>query len=140
MKTLYETTIVNTGGRQGEVHSLDNIFYLDIAKPQALGGEATTASNPEQLFAAGYSSCFNSALELVLEQDKVKVEKSEVTATISLIADKENGGVKLAAKLEVEIFGLEDHELKEKYVKKAHDYCPYSKAVKNSIDVEIIVK
>ena len=45
MKTLYETTIVNTGGRQGEVHSLDNIFYLDIAKPQALGGEATTASN-----------------------------------------------------------------------------------------------
>lgn len=140
MKTLYETTIVNTGGRQGEVHSLDNIFYLDIAKPQALGGEATTASNPEQLFAAGYSSCFNSALELVLEQDKVKVEKSEVTATISLIADKENGGVKLAAKLEVEIFGLEDHELKEKYVKKAHDYCPYSKAVKNSIDVEVIVK
>lgn len=140
MKTLYETTIVNTGGRQGEVHSLDNIFYLDIAKPQALGGEATTASNPEQLFAAGYSSCFNSALELVLEQDKVKVEKSEVTATVSLIADKENGGVKLAAKLEVEIFGLDDHELKEKYVKKAHDYCPYSKAVKNSIDVEIIVK
>lgn len=140
MKTLYETTIVNTGGRQGEVHSLDNIFYLDIAKPQALGGEATTASNPEQLFAAGYSSCFNSALELVLEQDKVKVEKSEVTATISLIADKENGGVKLAAKLEVEIFWLDDHELKEKYVKKAHDYCPYSKAVKNSIDVEIIVK
>ena len=140
MKTLYETTIVNTGGRQGEVHSLDNIFYLDIAKPQALGGEATTASNPEQLFAAGYSSCFNSALELVLEQDKVKVEKSEVTATISLIADKENGGVKLAAKLEVEIFGLDDHELKEKYVKKAHDYCPYSKAVKNSIDVEVIVK
>ena len=140
MKTLYETTIVNTGGRQGEVHSLDNIFYLDIAKPQALGGEATTASNPEQLFAAGYSSCFNSALELVLEQDKVKVEKSEVTATISLIADKENGGVKLAAKLEVEIFGLDDHELKEKYVKKAHDYCPYSKAVKNSIDVVIIVK
>ena len=140
MKTLYETTIVNTSGRQGEVHSLDNIFYLDIAKPQALGGEATTASNPEQLFAAGYSSCFNSALELVLEQDKVKVEKSEVTATISLIADKENGGVKLAAKLEVEIFGLDDHELKEKYVKKAHDYCPYSKAVKNSIDVEIIVK
>jgi len=48
--------------------------------------------------------------------------------------------VKLAAKLEVEIFGLEDHELKEKYVKKAHDYCPYSKAVKNSIDVEVIVK
>lgn len=140
MKTLYETTVVNTGGRQGEVHSLDNIFYLDIAKPKALGGEATTASNPEQLFAAGYSSCFNSALELVLEQDNVKVEKSEVTATISLITDKENGGVKLAAKLEVEIFGLDDNEMKEKYVQKAHEYCPYSKAVKNSIDVEIIVK
>lgn len=138
MKALYETTVINTGGRQGEVFSEDNIFYMDVAKPQALGGEATTATNPEQLFAAGYSSCFNSALELVLEQDKVKVEKSEVKATISLIGDKENGGVKLAAKLEVAITGIDD-ELKHKYVEKAHNYCPYSKAVKNSIDVEIVV-
>lgn len=138
MKPLYETTIINTGGRQGEVYSEDNIFFLDVAKPKALGGVATTATNPEQLFAAGYSACFNSALELVLERDKVTVEKSEVKATVSLIVDKENGGVKLAAKLEVDIVGI-DENLKREYVDKAHHYCPYSKAVKDSIDVEIVV-
>ncbi|TWT14594.1 organic hydroperoxide resistance protein [Planomicrobium sp. CPCC 101079] len=138
MRSLYETTVINTGGRQGAVYSKDNIFYLDVAKPQALGGEATTATNPEQLFAAGYSACFNSALELVLERDKVEVEKSEVQATIALVGDKENGGVKLAAKLVVEIVGLDDDK-KWEYVDKAHQYCPYSKAVKDSIDVEIAV-
>ena len=138
MKTLYETTIINTGGRQGTAYSEDNIFNVDIAKPAALGGEPTTATNPEQLFAAGYSSCFNSALELVLERDKVTVDRSEVKATISLLGDKENGGVKLSAKLEVTIEGL-DEERKQEYVKKAHQYCPYSKAVKDSIDVEIVV-
>lgn len=138
MKALYETTIINTGGREGAVYSEDNIFYLDVAKPQALGGNASTATNPEQLFAAGYSACFNSALELVLERDKVEVEKSEVKATISLIGDKEKGGVKLAAKLEVDIVGL-DEEKKREYVEKAHQYCPYSKAIKDSIDVEIVV-
>ncbi|WP_422122571.1 organic hydroperoxide resistance protein [Planococcus sp. X10-3] len=138
MKALYETTIINTGGRQGEVYSEDNIFNLDVAKPAALGGDATTATNPEQLFAAGYSACFNSALELVLERDKVAVDKSEVRATISLLGDKENGGVKLAAKLEVTIEGISD-EKKHEYVELAHQYCPYSKAVKDTIDVEIVV-
>lgn len=138
MKALYETTIINTGGRQGVVYSEDNIFNLDVAKPAALGGESTTATNPEQLFAAGYSACFNSALELVLERDKVKVDKSEVRATISLLGDKENGGVKLAAKLEVIIEGI-DEEKKQEYVDKAHQYCPYSKAIKDSVDVEIII-
>lgn len=137
-KALYETTIINTGGRQGEVYSEDNIFFMDVAKPAALGGKATTATNPEQLFAAGYSACFNSALELVLEQAKVDVEKTEVKATISLLGDKENGGVKLAAKLEVDITGLDEAQ-KELYVEKAHQTCPYSKAIKDSIDVEIII-
>lgn len=138
MKTLYETTIINTGGREGAVYSEDNIFYLDVAKPQALGGASTTATNPEQLFAAGYSACFNSALELVLENAKVKVERSEVKATISLNVDKENGGVKLAARLEVDIVGI-DEDKKHEFVEKAHNYCPYSKAVKDSIDVEIVI-
>lgn len=138
MKALYETTIINTGGRQGMAYSEDNIFNVDVAKPPALGGEPTTATNPEQLFAAGYSSCFNSALELVLERDKVEFDKSEVRATISLLGDKENGGVKLAAKLEVTIEGLDDGK-KHEYVEEAHQYCPYSKAIKDSVDVEIVV-
>lgn len=138
MKTLFETTMINTGGRDGAVYSPDNIFYMDVAKPQALGGSATTATNPEQLFAAGYSACFNSALELVLEADKVDIEKSEVTATVALIVDKDNGGVKLAVKLVVDITGISE-ELKRKYVEKAHHTCPYSKAIQGSVDVELSI-
>ncbi|EUJ33101.1 putative organic hydroperoxide resistance protein OhrA [Listeria cornellensis FSL F6-0969] len=70
MKKLYETTVINTGGRKGEVHSPDNIFFQDIASPKELGGEGGSGSNPEQLFAAGYSACFNSALELVMSKQK----------------------------------------------------------------------
>lgn len=138
MKTLFETTMTNTGGRDGAVYSPDNIFYMDVAKPQALGGSATTATNPEQLFAAGYSACFNSALELVLEAGKVEIEKSEVTATVALIGDKADGGVKLAVKLVVDITGI-DETLKKEYVEKAHKTCPYSKAIEGSVDVEISI-
>lgn len=138
MKTLYETTMINSGGREGSVYSPDNIFNLDVAKPVALGGQPNTATNPEQLFAAGYSSCFNSALDLVLEHDKVEVKKSEVTATVSLIGDKADGGVKLAVRLEVNIEGV-DGDKKQQYVEKAHAYCPYSKAIKDTVDVEIVV-
>ncbi|MBT2583280.1 organic hydroperoxide resistance protein [Planococcus sp. ISL-109] len=139
MKTLFETTMINSGGREGSVYSPDNIFNLDVAKPVALGGQPNTATNPEQLFAAGYSSCFNSALDLVLENDKVEVKNSEVTATVSLIGDKADGGAKLAVRLEVDIEGL-DEEKKQHYVEKAHAYCPYSKAIKDSVDVEIAIR
>lgn len=139
MKPIFETTMINSGGREGTVYSPDNIFNLDVAKPVALGGQPNTATNPEQLFAAGYSSCFNSALDFVLERDKVKVTNSEVTATVSLLGDKTDGGVKLAVRLEVDIDGLEDGK-KQGYVDKAHAYCPYSKAIKDSVDVEIVVR
>ncbi|MDW0109771.1 organic hydroperoxide resistance protein [Sporosarcina aquimarina] len=138
MKPLYETTIINTGGRDGSVYSPDNIFNLDVAKPAALGGSVTTASNPEQLFAAGYSACFNSALELQLEKDKVEFESSEVIATVALYPDQQDRGVKLGVKLEVTIEGV-DLAVAEEYAHKAHNYCPYSKAMRGNIEVEISV-
>lgn len=139
MKALYETTITNTGGRDGSVSSPDNIFYLDVAKPKALGGETTTASNPEQLFAAGYSACFNSALELILDKDKIEYKSSEVTATVTLYSDKEDGGVKLGVKLEITIEGV-DQAIADEYAHKAHNYCPYSKAINGNVEVEVITK
>jgi osmotically inducible protein OsmC len=138
MKTLYEATVINTGGRNGEVHSPDNIFNLDVARPASLGGEVTTATNPEQLFAAGYSACFNGALELMLEQGNIEFDSSEVTATVALIADTVSKGVKLSVKLAVKIEGV-DTETAEEYVHKAHNYCPYSKALKGNVDVELSV-
>lgn len=139
MKPIFETTIINTGGRNGEVHSPDNIFNLDVEKPQALGGNATTATNPEQLFAAGYSACFNSALELLLDQGGVAFESSQVTATVALYPDKADNGFQLGVKLEVTIEGV-DQATAEEYVNKAHHFCPYSKAISGNVDVELSVK
>lgn len=139
MKTLYETTVINTGGRQGFVQSPDHTFLLDVAAPPELGGKQTTATNPEQLFAAGYSACFNSALEFQLKKNQVKIEKSTVTATVMLKADPEDNGVKLEVELNVRIDGL-DEETARKYVKLAHDYCPYSKAIKGNVHVTVDVE
>ncbi|KOO44210.1 organic hydroperoxide resistance protein [Priestia koreensis] len=138
MKTLYETTVTNTGGRNGEVFSPDNIFNLDVATPPALGGEATTATNPEQLFAAGYSACFNSALEFQLKKHKVEIESSQVTATVRLLADTKDQGVKIGVSLEAHIEGL-DLETAKKYVELAHAYCPYSKAISGNVEVDVKV-
>lgn len=137
-KVLYETTVISKGGRNGKVFSEDNTFYLDIESPKELGGKATTESNPEQLFAAGYAACFNSALTLILKQAGHTDIDPEVRGTAMLLADKADGGVKLAAELEVRIEGL-DQATAEAFVEKAHNYCPYSKALKNSIDIELSV-
>lgn len=136
MKTLYETTVINTGGRQGIVQSPDNVFMLDVAAPPELGGQVTTATNPEQLFAAGYSACFNSALEFQLKKHNVTIERSTVSATVALAADPADGGVKLDVELEVKILGL-DEETAHKFVKLAHEYCPYSKAIKGNVNVNV---
>lgn len=98
MKKLYETTVINTGGRSGEVHSPDNVFYFDISAPTELGGDGGGGTNPEQLFAAGYGACFNSALELVLGKAGIEA-KSTVTATVSLYSDPEYNGFKIGVVL-----------------------------------------
>ncbi|WJP98115.1 organic hydroperoxide resistance protein [Macrococcus bovicus] len=138
VKPLYETTVISKDGRDGKVFSEDNTFYLDIATPKEMGGQATTESNPEQLFAAGYSACFNNALIFILKNAKVEDAEPEVRVTASLLPDKADGGVKLAAALEVTLHNMSQEEA-EDYVDKAHHYCPYSKALKNSIDIEIDV-
>lgn len=137
-KVLYETTVISKGGRNGKVFSEDNTFYLDIEAPKELGGKGTTESNPEQLFAAGYAACFNSALMHILKQAGHNDIDPEVRGTAMLLADKTDGGVKLSAELEVRIEGLEQ-SVAEEFVEKAHNYCPYSKALKKSIDIELSV-
>lgn len=135
MKKLFETTVINTGGRKGEVTSPDNVFYYDISAPTELGGDGGSGTNPEQLFAAGYSACFNSALELVLQRSKITAE-SKVSATVSLYSDPEDNGFKLGVIMDVELPGVEK-ELAQSLVEKAHQVCPYSKATSGNIDVTL---
>lgn len=121
--------MTNTGGRAGNVSSPDHSLDLKIAAP---GPQSAGATNPEQLFAAGYSSCFNSALEVVMLQEKIRA-KSTVSAIVSLYQ-----GDKMDFSIGVEIEGHIDglsREKTEELLKKAHTVCPYSKATKGNIEV-----
>ena len=136
MKTLYTASVTATGGRNGKVKSENGVVDFDVRMPKNLGGANDDYLNPELLFAAGYSACFDSALNLVLQQNKVKAETT-VKADVS-IGQLENGGFGLAAVLTISVLGvsLEDAKL---YAEKAHQICPYSNATRNNIDVELIV-
>lgn len=133
-KVMYQTTAINTGGRNGESRLPDGSFSIKVSTPKQMGG-AGQGSNPEQLFALGYSACFNSALEIMIQQAKIEA-KSEVTAEVSLNSDPTDNGFKLSVVLTVAIEG-QDLETTQELSEKAHAFCPYSKAVQNNIDVEI---
>ena len=135
MEPLYTAKATANGGRQGKVKSSDGVVEFDLAMPKSLGGSgAEGATNPEQLFAAGYSACFDSALNLVAGQEKKKID-SEVTAEVSIGKDTD-GGFKLSVVLSVSVGGVELDEAKQ-LVEKAHDVCPYSKATRDNIEVQL---
>ncbi|WP_050613583.1 organic hydroperoxide resistance protein [Bacillus testis] len=135
---LFTATATTIGGREGSVKSSDGVIDTNLAMPGTPRKEKLPqATNPEQLFASGYSACFGSALENVAKKDGVKLDP-EVTANVSLLKDESDGGFKLAVKLQVKDENTEKSQLEE-LVKKAHEVCPYSKATKGNIDVELEV-
>ena len=135
-KPLFTATVSAVGGREGSVKSSDGNINLDIAMPGTpRAKDLPEATNPEQLFAAGYSACFDGALQLIAKKDKVQFE-SEVTANVSLLKDEADQGYKLAVTLQVKGTGIEKEKLEE-LVHKAHDFCPYSKATRGNIDVTL---
>ncbi|RBP05502.1 organic hydroperoxide resistance protein [Rossellomorea aquimaris] len=135
MEALYTAKATATGGRAGKVTSSDGVLDVGLAMPKSLGGSgAEGATNPEQLFAAGYAACFDSALNLVARQEKKKIE-SKVAAEVSIGKDTD-GGFKLGVVLSVAVSGVELDEAKQ-LVEKAHGVCPYSKATSGNIDVEL---
>lgn len=138
MKTLYETSATVTGGRNGKVTSEDGALELEVRMPKELGGTQQGYTNPEQLFAAGYASCFDSALNLIMNQAKITPEEaSRVTAKVSLNPNG-NGGFQLGVSLEVHIPGVEKEKALQ-LVEKAHTICPYSNATRGNIDVQLEV-
>lgn len=133
-KLMYQTTAINTGGRNGESRLPDGSFSVKVSTPKQMGGPGQ-GTNPEQLFALGYSACFNSALEIMIQQAKIQA-KSEVTAEVSLNSDPTDNGFKLSVVLTVAIEG-QNIETTQELAEKAHAFCPYSKAVQNNINVDI---
>lgn len=135
IEKLYTAHAVATGGRDGHVKSSDGVLDLEIRFPKELGGSGGAYSNPEQLFAAGYASCFDSALNLVIRTQKVTTGTTTVIADVSL-GKTDNGGFGLAVKLQVAIPGV-DPLVGQALMEKAHQVCPYSHATHGNIEVEL---
>ena len=131
MKKLYETVMINHGGREGEVEAPNGSMHMKITPP----GIHAEGTNPEQLFAAGYASCFNGALQHMIKEANLSVD-STVKARVSLYTLDE-GVYKIGVVLEVHVDDVSEEEAK-KLAEDAHDYCPYSKATRGNIDVEVV--
>jgi Ohr subfamily peroxiredoxin len=135
-KVLYTARTHTTGGRDGRAVSDDKLLDVQLNPPKALGGNGS-ASNPEQLFAAGYSACFLSAIKFVAGQKKIAVP-----ADASIDATVEIGpiptGFGLRVELAISLPGLE-RGFAVDLVDAAHQVCPYSNATRGNIDVVLTV-
>jgi lipoyl-dependent peroxiredoxin len=137
MEPLYTTVAHATGdGRNGHTRTDDRMLDLDVRIPTEMGGPGG-ATNPEQLFAAGYAACFHSALKIVAQRDKLDVSDSEVSATVR-IGMLPSGGFSLAVELDVHVPAL-DQQAAQALAARAHEICPYSNATRGNIDVKLSV-
>lgn len=137
MDAIYTAVALATGdGRNGHATSEDGILDLDLKVPTEMGGPGG-ATNPEQLFAAGYAACFHSSLKLVAGQDDLDVNGTEVSASVGVGA-LDNGGFGLEVELDVQVPNL-DKSAAEALVAKAHEVCPYSNATRGNIEVTLTV-
>ncbi len=131
---VYQTAASSTGdGRNGRSRTVDGILDVALATPKELGGEGG-ATNPEQLFAAGYAACFHSALKLVARRMRVTVEDSAVTAEVGLV--RQGPGFVLQVAIEVELPGVPEDQAR-RLLDAAHQVCPYSAAIRGNVDVPV---
>ena len=136
MDAIY-TAAATANGRDGRAVSTDGQLDLALALPPALGGDGK-GTNPEQLFAAGYAACFASALANVARAEKTDVSEVSVTAEVTIGKDEAGFGLDVALRVELpeELAG----EAGEKLVERAHQVCPYSRAVRGNVPVTLIVE
>jgi len=136
-KVMYQARAKATGGRDGRTISSDGVLNVKLTRPRELGGAGEAGTNPEQLFAAGYSACFLSAMKFVANRDKIAVPAdASVESTIGIGAIP--AGFAIEAELRVSLPGMPRHEA-EALVEKAHIVCPYSNATRGNIDVRLVV-
>jgi len=135
---LFSTTVTTTGGRTGHSVSADGRLDVTLSVPKAIGGDDGPGTNPEQLFAAGYSACFDSALRLVARREKVDLgADSTMTAEVGLTR-LETGGFGLSVVLTGR-FPTLTHDVASRLMTAAHQVCPYSNATRGNIPVDLQV-
>ncbi len=136
MDVLYTATATARGGREGEVVSDDGVLDLELAMPKELGGPDSDKTNPEQLFAAGYAACFHSALKRVAGRQELDVEGSSITARVGLGLDGSAFGLTVTL---LGSFPALDRAQAEQLMHDAHQVCPYSRATRGNVDVQLEV-
>ncbi|HKO88705.1 MAG TPA: organic hydroperoxide resistance protein [Burkholderiales bacterium] len=134
-QVLYRAKATSTGGREGSSKSSDGVLDLKLSTPKELGGGGGTGTNPEQLFAAGYSACFLGALKFVAGQKKVQLPQ-DTTVTAEVGIGKIPTGFGIEVDLHINAPGV-DHQQLQALVDSAHIVCPYSNATRNNIDVRL---
>ncbi|WP_260515851.1 organic hydroperoxide resistance protein [Serratia fonticola] len=137
-QVVYRAHAKATGGRDGRATSSDGVLDVKLGVPKEMGGAGGEVTNPEQLFAAGYSACFLGALKFVASKDKVKIPaEASIEGTVG-IGEIPNGfGIEV--QLDISLPGVE-RSVAEDLVKKAHVVCPYSNATRGNIDVTLNIK
>jgi Ohr subfamily peroxiredoxin len=136
-KVLYRSKATATGGRDGRATSSDNALDIKLATPKELGGAGGDGTNPEQLFAAGYSACFLGAMKFVAAQQKLQLPAdTQVTGQVGIGPIPTGFGIEV--ELSISIPGLPRADA-EALVQKAHIVCPYSNATRNNIDVTLTI-
>lgn len=134
VEAIYSTMATATGGRDGRAASQDGVLDVALSTPREMGGGGGAGTNPEQLFAAGYSACFIGAMKYVASQGGPKVPAdAAVTATVG-IGPRSEGGFGITVALKVALPGL-SHDEAQALVDKADAACPYSNALRGNVDV-----
>lgn len=135
----YTATATATGGRQGSAKTDDGTLSVKLATPTALGGPGGDGTNPEQLFALGYSGCFLGAVKAVAGKSGVKIPDDATVTTKVGIGPRSEGGFGITAELELSLPGVERAQAEE-LARKAHEeICPYSHATRGNVDVKVSV-
>ena len=135
IKPLYTAEATAVGGRDGHVRSADGNLDTDVKPPVEMGGPGG-ATNPEELFAAGYAACFQSAMGVVARRQKVSVDGSTVTGKVT-IGTIDGGGFGLAVQLDVHIPDADETTV-QGLIEAAHQVCPYSNATRGNIAVTLV--
>ena len=136
-KVLYTATATATGGRTGKAESSTGALKVDLSTPTALGGAGGLGTNPEELFAAGYSACFIGAMKAVGAGQKIKVpDDASITSEVGIGPIPGGFGIQVA--MRISLPGME-RDAAEALVAAAHKVCPYSNATRGNIDVTLTV-
>lgn len=138
MQILYTASATATGGRDGRAVSSDNQLEIKLTTPKELGGAGGDGTNPEQLFAAGYSACFIGAMKFVAAAGKIALPADTSVNGQVGIGSNGKGGFGLQVALNVTLPGM-DRTAAEALVNKAHEVCPYSNATRGNIEVTVSV-